>query len=92
MPTENAQTRFYNNSLNINMLRRATDTFKKFNTITFRSRANLFTQPNFDPAKDYYLTLGVSKDAKDSDIKKAYFNLAKIHHPDHNNGKDTKFK
>jgi DnaJ-class molecular chaperone len=36
--------------------------------------------------RDYYSTLGVSKDAKQADIKKAFRKLAREHHPDVNKG------
>jgi len=39
--------------------------------------------------KDYYKTLGVPKDAKADEIKKAYRKLARTYHPDANKG-DTK--
>lgn len=45
--------------------------------------------------KDYYATLGVSKDADASAIKKAYRKLARTHHPDQNQGDpsaEAKFK
>ena len=36
------------------------------------------------PKKDYYETLGVSKDAREAEIKKAYRKLAKQYPPDAN--------
>ena len=43
-------------------------------------------------AQDYYKTLGISKDASQEQIKKAYYKLAHKHHPDKKTGDGKKFK
>lgn len=42
--------------------------------------------PKFDPSKDYYSILNVTKDSSESDIKRSYYALAKKYHPDSNPG------
>ncbi|MDP3993671.1 MAG: DnaJ domain-containing protein, partial [bacterium] len=43
-------------------------------------------------AKNYYETLGVSKDASADEIKKAFRKQAHVHHPDNEGGDEAKFK
>lgn len=45
-----------------------------------------------DMAKDYYNILGVSRNASDDDIKKAFRTLAHKYHPDKKGGDEKKFK
>lgn len=42
--------------------------------------------------KDYYQILGVSNDASQADIKKAFRHLAQQYHPDKKGGDEQKFK
>ena len=38
-----------------------------------------------DETKNYYHTLGLTPEASDDDIRRAYIRLAREYHPDHNN-------
>jgi hypothetical protein len=42
----------------------------------------------FDPAKDYYAILGISRTATASDIHQAYRNMVSRYHPDKHQGND----
>lgn len=42
--------------------------------------------------KDYYKVLGISKDASDKDVTRAYRKLAKKYHPDASPGSEDRFK
>lgn len=44
------------------------------------------------PGKDYYAILGVSKNASEEEIKKAFRKLAHEHHPDKKGGDEKRFK
>ena len=49
--------------------------------------------PDFDPEKDYYKVLGLSKSASDKDIKNMYYKLCYEYHPDRTGGMhQDKFK
>lgn len=51
-----------------------------------------FNQPPVKPDNEYYDILGVSKNATEKEIKKAFRQKALITHPDKHNGDDTEFK
>lgn len=42
-----------------------------------------------DPGVDYYAVLGLTLDASEPDIKRAYRTLAKMYHPDRNKSEDS---
>lgn len=48
---------------------------------------------DFDPDKDYYKVLNVPAKASEGEIKKAYYKLAQLYHPDKTQGRtQEKFK
>jgi len=54
----------------------------------------LFVKPLYNAymAKDYYSILGITKNASEDDIKKAFRKLAQKYHPDKKGGDEAKFK
>lgn len=58
---------------------------REFRTVSFK-RSFHATGMTGMAARDFYDILGISKDAGQGEIKKAYYALAKKHHPDVNKG------
>ena len=50
--------------------------------------SRMFTIGGMDPSKDYYKELELSSTASTIEIKKAYFKMVKMYHPDQNKGID----
>jgi len=57
-----------------------------------RFNGSTSTQTEFDTSKPfaYYEILGIKRDAKQSEVKEAYFKMVKIYHPDVNNAENAR--
>lgn len=70
--------------MNIN-IRKAFHLAHKFNVLSHMNKFYFLKQKTkYDINKDYYGILDLNKDAKYPDIKKKYYYLAKLYHPDVN--------
>lgn len=62
----------------------------------YNSQSNESSQQRtYQPAKDYYSILGVTREASDDEVKKAYRKLIMEYHPDkvaNNSNNDSKYK
>jgi DnaJ-class molecular chaperone len=57
-----------------------------------RFTGSTFAVSKFNSQQDYYKVLGLTSKANSSEIKRAFKELAKKHHPDATRGSDDKFK
>lgn len=61
--------------------------------INLLTRASRWTHAHFKPVHNHYQALGLQPNATIIEIKKKYYELAKLYHPDVNkNGDDAKFR